>query len=107
MGARHRFSLEYAPIAYEDLDEIFAYISSELQVPNAALNLLEAMEEAVEKLRMFPYKYQVARDALLASKGYRMLPIENFAVFYLVDDEQQIVSIRRVLYGKRNFGWLL
>ena len=107
MGARNKFFLEYAPVVYEDLDEIFAYISSEIQDPNAAMSLLEAIENAILKLLEFPYKYQVARDAMLANKGYRMLPVENFAVFYLVDDERQSVSIRRVVYGKRNFKWLL
>jgi hypothetical protein len=33
--------------------------------------------------------------------------VDNFAVFYLVDDERQVVSICRVLYEKRNFRWLL
>lgn len=107
MGVKNDFKVEFAPIAYDDLDEIFAYISTELQEPDAAMNLIMAIEAAILKIPAFPYKYPVARDAMLANKGYRMLPVENFAVFYLVDDERQIVSIRRVLYGKRNFKWLL
>ena len=107
MGGKNNFKLEYAPIAYEDLDEIFAYIATELQEPNAAMNLINEMEAAILKIPEFPYKWPIARDAILANKGYRMLPVENFAVFYFVDSEKEIVSIRRILYGKRNFRWLL
>jgi len=107
MAAKNDFDVEYAPIAYDDLDEIFAYIVGELQAPDAAFCLIDAIEASILKLSEFPYKYPVTRDAILAHKGYRMMPVENFAVFYFVNDEQQIVSIRRVLYGKRNFKWLL
>lgn len=107
MDAKNKYRLEYAPAVYEDLDEIFSYISTELQEPDTAYNLIERIEAAVLTIPCFPYKSPVARDAMLANKGYRMLTVENFAVFYLVDDDNQTVSIRRVLYGKRNFRWLL
>jgi len=107
MGAKSNFQIEYAPAAYDDLDEIFTYIVTELQEPDAAIRIIEAIETAILKLSQFPYMYAVARDAMLANKGYRMLTVENFAVFYLVNDERQIIGIRRILYGKRNFKWLL
>ena len=107
MGAKSSFKIEYAPIAYDDLDEILVYIATELQEPNAASRPIEATEAAIMKLPDFPYKCPVARDAMLANKGCRTLFVENFAVFYLVDDERKTISIRRVLYGKRNFKWLL
>jgi len=107
MGTNNNYEVEYAPIVYDDLDEIFANISTELQDPSAAMRLIEAIEAKILRLPSFPYMYPVARDAMLANKGYRMIPVENFAVFYIVDDERQIISIRRIVYGKRNFKWLL
>jgi toxin ParE1/3/4 len=107
MGAENRYQLTYAPIAYDDLDEIFAYISTELLQPDAAMKLLTTIETAILQLPEFPYQYPISRDAMLAHKGYRMMPVENFAVFYLLDEEKRIVSIRRVLYGKRSFRWLV
>jgi plasmid stabilization system protein ParE len=107
MGASNDFKIEYAPIAYDDLDEILAYISTELQEPEAAIRLIMAIEAAILRIPAFPYKHPVARDAMLANKGYRMLTVENFAIFYLVDDERHNVGIRRILYGRRNFKWLL
>jgi len=107
MGQRDKYQLAYAPTADTDLDELFAYIAHELQEPDTAYNLIERIEASILKLQYFPYKAPIARDPLLASKGYRMLTVENFAVFYLVDDEKKAISIRRIVYGKRNFQWLL
>lgn len=107
MGAGNSYQLEYAPVVYDDLDDIFAYIGGELQDPDTAMNLILEIEAAILKIPEFPYQYPITRDAMLAHRGYRMLPIENFAVFYLVDDVRQTVRIQRVLYGKRNFKWLL
>ncbi|MCL2812163.1 MAG: type II toxin-antitoxin system RelE/ParE family toxin [Clostridia bacterium] len=107
MGQRDKYRVAYAPTAYTDLDELFAYIAHELHEPDTAFNLIERIEAFILKLQDFPYKAPIARDALLANKGYRMLTVENFAVFYLVDDEKQAISIRRIVYGKRNFQWLL
>lgn len=107
MASRSEYRLEYTPIAYEDLDNIFAYIALELQEPETAFNLIERIEEAVLKLLEFPYKAQEVRDILLANKGYRMLVVDHFSVFYIVDEQSQVINIRRILYGKRNFQWLL
>ena len=63
MGRKSNLIIEYAPIAYDDLDEILSYIATELQEPDAASRLVEAIETAVLKLRGFPYKCPVARNA--------------------------------------------
>lgn len=36
------------------------------------------------------------------SLGIRFLPIENYLVFYLPDEEQKVVRIYRIIYGKRD-----
>ena len=40
---------------------------------------------------MSPKKYQ----------GYRMFPIDNFLVFYVIENDE--VQIHRFLYGKRDY----
>ena len=47
MGAKSSYRIEYAPLSYDDLDEIFAYITTELHEPDAALNLIMAIETAI------------------------------------------------------------
>ena len=107
MASKNDFALEFAPIARHDLDEILVYVGTELQAPDAAANLIDKIEAAILRIPQFPYQWPITRDAVLANRGYRMLPVESFAVFYLVDSDRKVVSIRRILYGKRNFRWLL
>jgi len=40
-------------------------------------------------------------DDLLKDKGYRKLIIDNYIVFYIVNEEDQQVVIMRVLYGRK------
>jgi len=107
MGRNNSYTLEYAPSAYTDLDEILNYISTELQAPETAMGQIERIEKAILTLRAFPYRIPPAKDATIARKGYRMLVVDNYAVFFIVDEDKRIVSIRRVIYGKRNFSWLM
>ena len=107
MGRSNSYTLEYAPSAFADLDEILDYISTELQAPETAMSQIERIEKAIITLRSFPYRVPPAKDTTLARKGYRMLVVDNFAVFFIVDEHTRVVSIRRVLYGKRNFSWLM
>lgn len=44
---------------------------------------------------------------ILIIKGYRKLIIDNYILFYLVDEENKQVTIMRVLYGKQKYENLL
>ena len=45
------------------------------------------------------------RDLALAAKGYRYLIVENYLVFYTISG--QTVQIQRILYGRRNYQYIL
>ena len=95
------YRIRYAPLAYEDLDEMDSYISNVLLNPQAALNLLDEMEES------FPLIGSEVEDPYLASKGYRKLAVQNYLVFHLVNKEQKEVVIMRIMYGAREYRNLL
>ncbi|HCJ57811.1 type II toxin-antitoxin system RelE/ParE family toxin [Lutispora sp.] len=54
-------------------------------------------------LSPFPYKGVVPKDFFLRSKGYRMLVIDSYIVFYLVTSLMQTIEIMRVVSGKQNY----
>ncbi|MBQ8538462.1 MAG: type II toxin-antitoxin system RelE/ParE family toxin, partial [Ruminococcus sp.] len=35
-------------------------------------------------------------------KGLRMMPVDNYIVFYIPDNDKNTVTIIRVMYGGRN-----
>jgi len=98
-----KYSVEYLPIAYEDLDDIFNYISADDL--GAAVTLLDELDAAILHLEDFPDMGVNIKNRRLANKGYQMLPINDYLVFYVVDGN--IVEIRRILSSKRNYAKLL
>ncbi|WP_068965176.1 type II toxin-antitoxin system mRNA interferase toxin, RelE/StbE family [Desulfosporosinus sp. BG] len=101
------YSLKFTPKASEDLEQIYSYISEDLFADAAAHNLLEKIERNIMKLRYFPYSGSFVLDELLRNKGYRKLVVDNYIVFYLVNELERQVVIMRILYGAVNYQNML
>ena len=99
------YSYEFSPLAEYDLNEIFDYIALELSSPQAAEQLIENIQTAVESVCEFPFSRPLLNNLSLQKKGYRLLTVQSFNLFYVV--ESQIVVIRRILHGRRNYESLL
>jgi addiction module RelE/StbE family toxin len=93
--------------AERDLTDICKYIAEKLHSPGAALAFLDDVEKRVSALDDMPYKYALVSDKRLAIMGIRKIPVKNYLVFYLVDEEKQSVAVVRVLYGRRNWSCLI
>ena len=103
--SKNKYQIRYLPIAEKDLKEILSYIQNDN--PEAALNLLNEIDENILQLKSFPYKGKAPEDDYLQSKGYRMLVIKTYIVFYVVDENIKEIEIRRILHGKRKYKFLL
>ena len=33
------------------------------------------------------------------SRGLRMMPVDKYVVFYLIDEENKVVNVTRIIYG--------
>ena len=93
------YEIIYLPIAKKDLAEIATYITDNLKAPMAAMDLLETLDKSISRLGEFPFSCKVYQSETLESE-YRLLPVKNYAVFYVV--EERIVVVHRVIYAKRN-----
>ena len=100
------YSLNYTPVAREDMLDILMYISEELDASQSAERILDKIDSDIGRLRENPYSAPVARDDYLASQGFRMLVSGKYLAFYNVDDTERTVTVYRVVYGKRNLEWL-
>lgn len=98
-----KYNIEYLPIAAQDLAEIIDYIK--VDNPQAAISLLDNIDEAISHLELFPHIGTIPKDIRLQSLGYRMLIVENYLVFYIVMND--IVEIHRIISGKRKYSFLL
>jgi toxin ParE1/3/4 len=103
----NRYTIKVTPIAFEDLDEIYGYISNELYNEGAADNTMQKIEASIMRLKDFPFSCSFVMDELLKDKGYRKLIVENYIVFYLVREGERQVVVMRVLYGRQKYQDLI
>ena len=105
-----KYSVYVSDLAIGDMDDIASYVSTQLNSPDAADNLVDAFIDAISSLADMPKRYPLVGDDLLASLGYRIIPVKNYNVFYSVDEslpETREVNIERVLYSKRNWKHII
>ena len=103
----NNYSLKFSTKASEDLEQIYIYIAEKLFADVAADRLLNKIEDNIMKLRYFPYSGGFVLDELLKSKGYRKLIVDNYLVFYLVNEIEKQVVIMRILFGAQNYHNIL
>ncbi len=96
------YKVVYLPTARGELEEAVLYIANELSAPDAALSLLDEIDHAVQKLQEMPYRHAIYPSLYALKNEVRFFPIKNYNVFYIVDEAQQTVEIRRILYQRRN-----
>lgn len=101
------YNLEYLPVACQDMVEIVRYISRELNNPAAVDRLAVELIEAGDGIPAFPY----ANPAYIAIRPlkheYRKLLVQNYLMFYWVNEEKKLVTVARVIYAKRDYELLL
>lgn len=97
--------IHYSPQAQKDLDEIWAYITSELGNPNAAANTVNGIMDAVDRLKTFSESGANLFFSNGINSGYRFVQYGNYLAFYRIS--QKDVFIDRIIYGKRDYMRIL
>lgn len=88
--------------AESEIQEIIHYITHELKAPEAALHLLDALEDSFTSLARFPQRVALIDDEPWRTKGIHRLPVKNFLVYFWIDEDNMKVQITAVIYGKRD-----
>ena len=101
------YELTYLPIALNDLSGIIFHITDKLKAPEAAADLLDAFDRSILLLKDFPYAHPLYRPIRPLTEEYRLLPVRNFDIFYVVKEQERLVEIHRVIYAKMDLNRLL
>ena len=97
------YKVKIYPAAEQDLMDIVDYLNT--LSGDAALRIYDTITEEIASLSQMPERCPRPKDLALAAKGYRYLIVEKYLVFYVIDGD--VVQIRRILYGRRNYQSLL
>ncbi|SFE42857.1 toxin ParE1/3/4 [Peptostreptococcaceae bacterium pGA-8] len=96
-----KYKIIFSENAKRDLISIVRYISDELLEPNIAEKLSYRILKATRSLDEFPNRHRLCDYKEWKDKGLRVLPTENYLVFYIPEESSQIVKIYRIIYGTR------
>jgi len=89
------------------MTDIVRYISHKLCNPMAAEKLSDEMIESAEKLTAFPYSNAVHYTIKPLEHEYRKLIVQNYILFYRIDEKEKRVTIVRAIYASRDYENLL
>lgn len=98
-----KYTVRLLSIAEEDLVGLVSYLAAEN--PRAAATVLDHIETRLQALASHPFVGRFPHDPQLTARGYRVLVIDNYLVFYKVKDTA--VMVYRILHGARDLLRLL
>ena len=90
------YSVNISTQADKDIRAIYEYIALTLMSPENANAQLSRLEDRINKLDNLPKRFPKYKNEI------RFMPVDNYLVFYTVEEVSKNVSILRVMYGKRN-----
>ena len=93
--------------AQKDMREIATYITRELLQPEAAIKTVDDIEAEIKSLEKMPNRFAPVKDERLARQGVRKVKVNNYLVFYDVNEASKIVNILAVLYERMDWKNIL
>ena len=93
--------IKYSEKALWDLEQIGDYIEKTLMSPISALNTVNKIQDSIDNLSAFPLMGAPLSSIVDIDTDYHLLVCGKYLAFYRIIDD--IVSIDRVLYGKRDY----
>ena len=73
-----------------------------MQTPENVSGQLDRLEACIMDLDHMPKRYRQYELEPWKSRGLRVALVDNYLVLYIPDDDTQVVTIIRVMYGGRD-----
>lgn len=96
------YKIDISKQAQADLRGIYEYIAYTLLSPKSAAGQLDRLEEHIMGLNQMPMRFREYEREPWHSRGVRIMPVDNFVVMYIPNEEKGIVTVIRVMYGGRD-----
>ncbi len=93
--------------AEEQLREIIFYIADDSGNVDIALEYLDKIETAINRLQELPESGSTPRYSILKKQGYRVVIVERHLVFYKINEEDKLVIIYAIVDGRREYHNLI
>ncbi len=92
-----QYTVEITDEALADMESLYNHIAYVLLAPENAMRQYNRIADAILELAIFPERFRLIDMEPEHSKGVRKMPVDNYAVFYIMKDNRVIVTA--VLYS--------
>ncbi len=96
------YDIQMTPESKNDLHSIFEYIAFELQAFQNAAGQLNRLEKSIAGLNQMPERFRLYEKEPWRSRNLRVMPVDNYLVFYIPDQTEKIVTVIRIIYDGRD-----
>ena len=96
------YRVEVQPLALHDMEEMVSYVAGELKNPPVAEQLAEDLVASIASLSRLPSRCPTHVPIRPLAFEYRKLKVGNCLVFFRVSEKEEVVSVARLLYGRRD-----
>ena len=96
------FNVKVTTQAEEQIREIAYYISVTLQAPDAAVAMLDDLDEVFDTISENPERQFLVEEEPWHSEGVRKIKVKNYLVYFWIDIENAAFQVTGVCYAKRD-----
>lgn len=101
------FGYRLTASAARDVDDIVSYLAVECGNPQAAAAFMGQLVDVLENTCLFPESGPCVSNEFLPDVGIRKKLVGSYVLYYLVGTEAQLITVLRVVHGKRNMEEVL
>ena len=88
--------------AVAQLQEAVIYISKVLQASTVAKHWAARIKKELASLSTMPARYPLTEEEPWHTEGVHKMSVENFLVYYWIDEAKKIVWITAIVYARRD-----
>lgn len=96
------YRIIFSELSKKNLSDILTYISVSLHSPGAAVNVLNCLQKEILSLSYFPNRNPLAKEKLFPNLDVRKVTVQNYSIYYHVDECETSVLILSVIYARRD-----
>lgn len=97
------YQVRFTETAKGDLREIAFHIADQSKEPEIAKRFILELRDTCHRLTELPGQGALPKDRILRSMGYRFLTHKGYLIFYLTDEQANIVNIMAIFHEKQDY----
>lgn len=103
MDTNKQYKVEFTEECKNEIYEIYDYISKKLYADKAARDLMEQIDQEIQRLSFSPKMYIEIEKYDELQRKYRRGVIKNYILLYTIEEKNKTVYVSHMFYGRRNY----